>query len=188
MHIEVPDIGEAPAIADLWAELAADQRQHGSHVDVAANREAALESVSAHTVADELFVARAEGEDGTSSGEAGSRGALLGFVMFGLESDRFVRTLERGVVHNVYVVPGAREAGVGSALLEAAERALADRGAEVIVLSVLADNDDARRLYRERGYDPHRLEMERSVADLEYTPAPDSRPHETGESDRDKTE
>lgn len=165
MHIEVPDVAEATAVADLWAALAADQRGHGSHVDVEANREAALESVVSHTIGDEVLVARADGEDGD----------LLGFVMFGPESDRFVRTIDRGMIHNLYVVPEARGSGVGSALLSAAEKRLADRGLDVVVLSVLAANARARELYRERGYEPHRLEMERAL-------------EEGGKSDRDKTE
>jgi ribosomal protein S18 acetylase RimI-like enzyme len=88
---------------------------------------------------------------------------ILGFVMFTLESDRLERTLTRGLVENLYVVPDRRGEGIGTRLLSVAEAELRDEGATVVALEVLADNEAAREFYRSNGYDPHRLTVEKSI-------------------------
>jgi GNAT superfamily N-acetyltransferase len=150
--VERPPTEAAEAIADLWVGLAADQRRHGSHLLAEPNRERAREAVLRGIVTDSLLVAT-DSED------------LVGFVTFEVESGVYEQDVIRGFVENVYVVPGRRGEGVGSVLLEAAEDRLRERGCEAFFLEALAANEDARRFYREAGYEPHRVQFERSTDD-----------------------
>lgn len=139
------------ALTDMWVELAADQRRHGSHLVAASNRETAREIIAGRMVSGGVRVAAAE--------------KPIGFVTFVVERGAYRQDATRGLVHDLYVAPGWRDAGVGGRLLTAAEAALADDGAEVVAVEALAENEAARRLYERRGYEVHRVEMERSVGD-----------------------
>jgi ribosomal protein S18 acetylase RimI-like enzyme len=149
--VREPRPEEVDALADLWVDLAADQRRHGSHLAAAANRATARELLAGRLVAGGVRVAGADD--------------LVGFVTFVVERGAYDQDATRGLVHDLYVAPAWRDAGLGSRLLTAAEEALADEGAEVVVVEALADNAAARRLYERHGYDVHRVEMERRVAD-----------------------
>lgn len=150
MRIESPAPADTDEIAELWVALADGQRAFGSHLAAAANRERIGETI-AHQIAEgNLRVARTEGE-------------IVGFVMFTVEYRLYAIDTTRGMVHNVYVVPDWRGEGIGSALMDAAEEALVEKGAEAIALEVLAENEDARTFYADRGYGPHRLELEKGV-------------------------
>lgn len=139
-------------VIDLWVDLARDQRRHGSHLRPGESREA-IRLVLAGRISDgDLLVAREEG-------------TVVGFLAFELEAGAFDQSLDRGIVQYVYVEPGYRDRGVGSALFDAAESALADAGADAVALEVMADNADARRFYRRRGYRSHRVEYERRIGD-----------------------
>ncbi len=150
--VERPPTEAAEAIADMWVDLAADQRRHGSHLLAEPNRERAREAVLRRIVTDSLLVAT-DDED------------LVGFVTFEVESGVYEQDATRGLVENVYAVPERRGEGVGTALLEAAEDRLRERGCDALFLEVLAANEDARRFYREAGYEPHRVQFERSADD-----------------------
>jgi ribosomal protein S18 acetylase RimI-like enzyme len=143
------DRDELDALADLWVDLAVEQREHGSHLHASANRAAIRESLARHLVVDGLIVAR---EDGP-----------VGFVAFDHESSGYERTVDRGVVRNLYVVPGRRDEGIGSRLLEAAETALAEAGVDRVALEALASNEAGRRFYERHGYRDHRVELEKRV-------------------------
>ncbi|MFB6301966.1 MAG: GNAT family N-acetyltransferase [Haloferacaceae archaeon] len=149
MEVRPPDSDELDAVVDMWVALAAGQREHGSHLLPGANRAAVGETFARQLVVGGLYVAAADG--------------LLGFVSFALDTGRYEEDRTRGVVRNLYVRPESREEGVGSRLLDAAEEALATKGAETIRLEAMADNDDARGFYRRRGYDPHRVAFEKRV-------------------------
>jgi len=142
---------ESGTVVDLWVELAAGQRQHGSHLTAEENRTQIRESIVRAISADRLLVAR---EDD-----------IVGFVMFSTERTRYEQDVSRGIVENLYVVPDSRERGVGSALLDAAEQRLRTRGVDRITLEAMARNERARRFYRERGYNPHRVELEKALDD-----------------------
>ena len=158
MRIEPATTDDVGALVDAWVELAATQRRHGSHLADEANREAIRPILAYHAVEGTCLVARA------APGEvSGPDGDVLGFVNFGLEEAGLSGDATRGLVHNVFVEPGFRGEGVGSALLDAAEAALAERGADVVAIEALADNEAARRLYRRRGYDLHRVQYERTT-------------------------
>lgn len=150
MRIEPPELDEATDIADLWVRLARGQRAFGSHLASEANRERIEESIGHHIADGTLLVARSDGE-------------ILGFVMFAIERRLYAAETTRGIVHNLFVVPDERGEGIGTALLEEAESALIEKSVTVVSLEVLAGNEDARRFYAERGYHPHRIELEKRV-------------------------
>lgn len=147
--IEAAESDEAETITSLWVRLADGQRAYGSHILPEANRTQIRESVARHIVGNTLLVARRDG--------------IVGFVMFTVEDGTYEQDLDRGIVENIYVDPAARNEGVGTALLRAAERRLAERGADTVALEVMAGNDAARRFYDRQGYEPNRLELEKRV-------------------------
>jgi len=150
VSIETPDTTAAGEIAELWVELARDQRAFGSHLRAEPNRATIREAIVRDIVAGGLLVAR---EDG----------AIVGFVMFGPESERFEQDVSRGIVRNIVVRPERRNEGIGAELLAAAERELAAAGFDAVALSALADNEAARRFYARAGYEPHRIDFEKSL-------------------------
>ena len=151
MDVERPTTDDLNALVEQWVALASEQRAHGSHLAAEGNRETVRETIARAIVTDCARVARDDGD-------------LLGFVTYEPANSQYEGDVTRGYVQNLYVRPDARGAGVGAALLDAAERALADLGADVVSLETLADNAAARRFYRRRGYDVHRVTMEKSVA------------------------
>jgi ribosomal protein S18 acetylase RimI-like enzyme len=149
VDIEAPDTALAETVTELWVALAEGQRAHGSHLLAEANRTRVREAVVRHAVSDTLLVARTD--------------EVVGFVTFDTEGGHYEQDCTRGVVQNLYVVPGHRGEGVGARLLAAAEQRLAARGADTVALEVMADNEAARRFYRREGYTPHRVELEKRV-------------------------
>jgi len=146
--VERPPTEAADAVAEMWVDLAADQRRHGSHLLAEPNRERVREAALRGIATDSLLVAVDDGE-------------LVGFVTFAVESGVYEQDVTRGLVENVYVVPDRRGEGVGSALLATAEDRLRERGCDAFFLEVLAANEGAKRFYREAGYEPHRIQFER---------------------------
>ncbi|MFC5134149.1 MULTISPECIES: GNAT family N-acetyltransferase [Haloferacaceae] len=180
-RIVAPSVDDVDAITDRWVSLARDQRRHGSTLLASENRPTVREWVARSVVTGELLVARDGEEDGTGGGddetgdeeavteedkEDGS-GTIVGFVAFSIERDGYERDCTRGVVSNLFVSPERRGEGIGSALLAAAERELDEAGADAIALEALADNGRARSFYVDRGYDLHRVELRKEIADEE---------------------
>lgn len=148
--IEVATSEDLDRITDLWVALVEGQRQHGAHLRGEPNRQTARDVLGRYVTVDDLLVAR-EGGD------------IVGFAMVHVETGLYQQDLTRGIVDNVFVDASARDSGIGSTLLEAAEAHLEEAGAEVVSLSVLAQNERARRLYERSGYEPHRIELEKRV-------------------------
>lgn len=148
--IDIPDSDVADCLADLWVELARNQRRSRSHLLAEPNRERVREAMVRHVIAGTVRVAI---EDDRT----------VGFVTFGGESESYDQDVERGFIYNLYVREGNRNRGIGSALLESAEAALDERGFDVVALQVMAPNEDARRFYRRHGYDPQRIELEKPI-------------------------
>ena len=147
--VESPGTDAIDRLADLWVELAAGQRDHGSHIRAGDNRTRVRENIARHVVSDTALVAR---EDG-----------VVGFVTFEREGGSYEQDRVRGVVTNLYVRPERRDEGLGAALLAAAEDRLRESGVDAVALEVMADNEAARRFYRRAGYTPHRVELEKPV-------------------------
>ncbi|RZH67417.1 GNAT family N-acetyltransferase [Natrinema altunense] len=141
-------------LTDCWVRLARDQRQYGSAIRADANRETMRETLGAYQVSGGLFVARLEG-------------SIVGFATVSVERGSLELDETRGMLSNIYVEPAYRNRGIGTALLEAAEASLADRGVDTMLLEVMADNESARRFYRRTGYDEVRVTMGRSLESRE---------------------
>ena len=150
--IEPATQDDVERITELWVRLARDQRDHDSFVHADANRETMRETLAAHAHTDGLLVAR-------------GNGTVIGFTSFSLERGTLSLDATRGVLSNIYVEPAYRGHGVGTALLEAAEEALREQGAEIVILEVMADNEAARRFYEQREYETYRVAMKRSLED-----------------------
>ncbi|MDZ7850601.1 MAG: GNAT family N-acetyltransferase [Halodesulfurarchaeum sp.] len=147
-------VSDVDEILECWVNLVEGQRSYGSHIVGEPNRAAARDLLGQYVAGDMLDVATAT--DGGAE-------ELLGFVMFYRESGLYEQSVVRGVIENVYVKPRVRGQGIGSALLSRAETKLADRGADVVAISAMAENETAIQWYRDRGYTPQRLMMERSL-------------------------
>ena len=152
MEIRPATRADIDTVVDLWVDLASGQRSHGSHLLAQANRGPIREVVAQRVVAEHVLLAVAD-----TSAE------VLGFVMIAMDRGRYEQDVVQGVVENLFVRPEARDEGVGSALLTAAEDALTGKGAETVTLEVMAENEAARRFYRRHGYAPHRLELEKTA-------------------------
>lgn len=57
-----------------------------------------------------------------------------------------------GLLDELYVVPELRDHGLGTGLLQAAERVVRERGGELLEINVDGDDVDARRFYERHGY------------------------------------
>ncbi|QCC51126.1 GNAT family N-acetyltransferase [Halapricum salinum] len=68
-------------------------------------------------------------------------------------------------VTDLYVKAGFRGRGYGSRLLDRAERLAAEEGCDFVQLSAEWDNDGARSLYEDRGYEPKQVTYVRPVDD-----------------------
>lgn len=81
-----------------------------------------------------------------------------GLFFVALVDDRVAGTVmagydgHRGWVYSLAVLPGSRRRGVGTMLLEHAERGLRERGCVKINLQILDRNEGARGFYLSRGY------------------------------------
>ncbi|MFA9415531.1 N-acetyltransferase family protein [Natrinema sp. HArc-T2] len=148
--IELATRDDLETVTDLWVQLARDQRRHDSAVRADSNRDTMRETLAAYQINDGLLVARLAGE-------------IVGFASVTLERGSLELDSTRGLLSNIYVEPAFRDRGIGAALLEAAEEATAERGADEVLLEVMADNEAARRFYRREGYDEFRVTMSRSL-------------------------
>jgi len=137
-------------LVDQWAALIEHGRKHGLHIEATSNRAIAQQTLAA-AIGDGLAFVAKEG------------GRIVGFCSLTLESGGFERDVVRGVVENVYVESTARGAGLGSALLAAGEQRLVDRGADTIAVETMVADDDVLEFYRDRGYRPQRLTLEKRV-------------------------
>lgn len=124
-----------PQLAYSQAEMAFYMRRSGSFTLVAEAEKKANKAEDRHRPA------KTNGE--SLSGIAGNR--ILGFII--AESRR--RT---GHIITIDVVEEARRAGVGSALLQAAEEKLLQAGATSVALETPVNNDAAIRFYKREGY------------------------------------
>ena len=156
MEIERPETGDVDELADLWVALAAEQRDHRTHILPERNRTQIRDTLHRHAQSGGAFVARVDGD-------------IAGFVTFEFANDAFDTDVERGIVQNLYVRPERRNDGIGRALLDRAESELTENGADVVAVETMAANDDARRFYRRLGYEPHRITLETRPEDENHS-------------------
>jgi Acetyltransferases len=149
MHIEQATVEDVDDIVDCWVDLAADQQQYGSRLEAAPNRKPATDTVARHIVTGGVLIARDE--------------LILGFVMFHTDEGTYKQQENTGEIVNLYVRPSVRNCGIGGELLTAAENELASEGIDTVSLEVLADNEAARRFYRDHGYEHHRIDLAKRI-------------------------
>jgi ribosomal protein S18 acetylase RimI-like enzyme len=95
---------------------------------------------------------------------AEGEGAVVGYVYAGLEGmDYMALRGPAGAIYDVVVDPTHRRQGVGKKLLEAAIKALKEKGAPQVVLSTAAKNEEAQRLFAKAGFRPTMIEMTRGL-------------------------
>lgn len=152
LTIERANSDDIDAVTELWVRLARGQREHDSFIRAEPNRETMRETLAAYQVADGLLVARADDR-------------VVGFASYSIERGTLDLDSTRGTLSNLYVEPAYREQGIGTTLLETAADELAAKGAAVLTIEVMADNEAARRFYREQGYESYRVAMKRSLVD-----------------------
>jgi ribosomal protein S18 acetylase RimI-like enzyme len=76
-------------------------------------------------------------------------------------ADTWVTGARVGEIESLSVLPAHRGAGLGTALLDELEAALAARGVTDLILGVLPGNSAALRLYERRGWQPTWLYLSR---------------------------
>lgn len=161
-EIEPATLDDLDALEDRWVDLVESQREYGAHLLGESNRGKGRDVLAQYIASDKVAVARPSGARYSVGSDD-----ILGFIMFYLEEGMYEQRVTRGIVENLYVIPEARESGIGSALMEYAEATLADLGAEVVAVSVMAENRMAREFYRGRAYSSHRVVFERKLPDSE---------------------
>ncbi len=150
VSIGIPTMSDLEALVELWSQLVTSQRVYGSDLDPAINREAARRHLMGLLVEEGIRVAVVTD-------------AFVGFTTFSLQRDAFERSEQVGIIENLYVEPAYRGLGIGTRLLDHAEKALEARGATLARLEVLPANTAAQSFYRDRGYRPERLRFEKPV-------------------------
>ena len=154
VRIVSPGPAELGSLVSLWSQLVAGHRIYGTTLLVEENTNTAREWLARLHVVDGIRIARVDGAD-------------VGFVTFELEVDRFERSARTGIVHNLFVRDAYREHGIGTALLERAESALAEQGAERVRLDVMEGNEQAAEFYEKRGYVPHRVRFVKPIGETD---------------------
>jgi len=154
MRVERGTLDDLDRLVEGWIDLAAEMREHGARVRPADSRGVIREELGRALVGDRVHVVR---EDG----------AILGFASHRADDGPLAADGDRALVTYLYVVPDRRGEGIGTDLFAAVEADLRAAGYDEVALEVLADNERARRFYRRLGYEPHRLEMAKALADDE---------------------
>jgi ribosomal protein S18 acetylase RimI-like enzyme len=81
-------------------------------------------------------------------------GAIAGFLTLGAARDADLDARVIGEIWGIYIAPDSWRQGLGSRLVQYAEKLLSDRNYQQIVLWVLAENRAARAFYECWGYAP----------------------------------
>ncbi|WP_068774905.1 GNAT family N-acetyltransferase [Paenibacillus sp. FJAT-26967] len=85
-------------------------------------------------------------------------GSLVGMVTFMRESSP--KTIHKGNVYGMYTAPEMRGKGLGkSLLLELISKSKEHDGLEQINLTVVSDNDSAKKLYKSLGFEVYGIEQ-----------------------------
>lgn len=145
---------ELETVTDQWVALIEHGRKHGLHLLPESNRQRARQRLAAALHEDRLLVATPQQAD-----------EPVGFVFVVIEQGIFETDRQRGVIPALYVDPEYRGEGIGSALLEAAENRLVELGVETAVVEPMAAAVQAKSFYRQQGFRPHRMALEKDLSD-----------------------
>ena len=98
-------------------------------------------------------------------------GALIGYALVAIKTsaeteldDTWVSSPRVAEIETMSVLPEARGAGVGTALLDFVDAELAAAGIDDVLIAAFVTNLDAIRLYERRGFRPASLHMIRLAA------------------------
>ena len=92
--------------------------------------------------------------------------AIVGYVYAAVEPRSWKELRdEAGFIHDVVVDPGARRAGIATALLEAAFAWLRTRRMPRVVLGTAYANEAAQRLFTSLGFRPTMIEMTKELGE-----------------------
>jgi ribosomal protein S18 acetylase RimI-like enzyme len=151
---------DLPTLTRFGAALA---RQHAAYDGRRFTLPEPLEAACAAFFAEQLGSADAA----LLVAEPADGSAPVGYALARREPASFVDALPpSGWVHDLYVDPGARGLGAGTALLDAAVAALRTAGADIVLLTVAPANPAARRVFEGRGFRTTMHEMALNVAAL----------------------
>lgn len=147
LTVELADYGKPRDAADLVLLLDAYARDPmgGGEALCEETRAAVVPGLAATPGAFSL-IARLDGEP------AGLANCFTGFSTFAAQP--LVN------IHDLAVLPGYRERGIGAALLRAVEAEARRRGASKVTLEVLSGNERAQSLYLALGYGDYQLDPE----------------------------
>ena len=91
-------------------------------------------------------------------------GAVVGYVYAGIEPFSWeALRAEAGFIHDVIVAPDARQAGIATALVEAAAAWVRAGGVSSLMLHTAAPNLAAQRLFQRLGFRHTMIEMTRNL-------------------------
>ena len=76
----------------------------------------------------------------------------IGILTIGASRDDDLDVNLTGEIWGIYITPSSWRQGIGTILVQEAERMLKSRGYQDVVLWVLEDNMDARRFYEKMGF------------------------------------
>lgn len=153
----------APELAYSRPELAFYMRRSGSFTLVAEGFLGKISDAAPEgAVHDAGFTARLKPYPDTKPGFLADREAdngenaagapqIFGFIVAELER-KGKQGGRPGHIITIDVIPEGRRSGIGSALLDAAERQLADMGANSVTLETAVNNETALRFYKRKGY------------------------------------
>lgn len=144
--IEPADRDDLDRVVALWAALIEEGQADGLHIVAGDSRPAIRRRLSTAIVEDRVLVARRTDE-------------IIGLTVVTRDTGVFVTDRERGLVSVLYVVPEHRQQGLGTKLLTAGERRLAELGVETVMVETLAAADEVRSFYQHHGYRPHRVTL-----------------------------
>lgn len=128
---------------------------------------AELFRISEQDVLESLDPLLAESSDDFTFGAFSQEGELLGVVSFARETRE--KFQHKGLLYRMYVASEAAARGIGRALIRSTiERARMQHGLEQILLTVLAENIRAKRLYESEGFEVFSLEPKALKAGDDY--------------------
>jgi len=91
-------------------------------------------------------------------------GVVAGYAYAGAEGNDYMALRgPAGVIYDLVVDPDHRRQGIGTALLDAAQAALAERGEPRAVLSTAERNVGAQRMFEKAGFRRTMIEMTREL-------------------------